>query len=232
MKMHLQIATLLFFLFANAKAQKADTLQLLDTNDVDVAPYCYVWMPDNAKFPDMYFYDTNGKIIRTSDIFKGKPVIFITGSYSCPGFRNNAARIRKETLKKSKTHDIYFVYLHEAHPVNGSPYGPIMNNYYLNVKENVYIERQTYLYQRIDYARRLKRDYTIISPVLIDNEHNDFFLQVFSGPNGYMEFTADRVLKHQRAWYYNKIQKRKTKRRLKQQARKKYKEEMKWIRKI
>ncbi|HLP10763.1 MAG TPA: hypothetical protein VK177_02465 [Flavobacteriales bacterium] len=226
------ILFVLCVLRANSQAQQADTLCLLDTNDVAVSPYCFVWMEDKAKFPDTYFYDTTGKVIRTADLFKDKPVIFITGSYSCPAFRNNATRIRREMRKKAETHDIYFVYLHEAHPVKGSPYGPIMDNYFLNVQENVYIERQTYLYERMDYARRLKHDYNIISPILIDNEHNDFFLQVFSGPNGYMEFTADRVLKHQRAWYYNKIQKRKTKRRLRQQARKKYKEQIKWIRKI
>jgi len=222
----------LFLQVKQGVCQKPDTLRVLDTNDVPLGPNCYVWLEDNATFPDIYFYDTTGKIIRTKDIFKGRPVIFITGSYTCPGFRNNAARIRKETRKKSQTHDIYFVYLHEAHPVKGSPYGSIMDNYFINVQENIYIERQTYLYQRIDYARRLARDYNIVSNVLVDNDRNDFFLQVFSGPNGYLEFDANKKLRHQRAWYYNKIQKRQIKRVLKKAARKKYREEKAWIKKI
>jgi hypothetical protein len=221
---------LLFLAGKTGNCQVGDTLQLLDTNETAVNPFCYIWLQEGAKFPDTYFYDTTGKIVKTSDLFKGKPVIFITGSYTCPGFRNNAKRIRKETRKRSKTHDIYFVYLHEAHPIKGSPYGPIMDNYWVNVKENIYVERQKYLYERLQYARMVKREFEIISPVIADNEHNDFFLQVFSGPNGFVEFSADRVLVKQRAWFFNRIQKRHTKKRLRQRARKKFREEMKWIR--
>jgi hypothetical protein len=199
-------------------AQTGNPNIILDTNDVPVTPMCFMWHAVGDTFPKTWFYDTTGKVIRTNDIFRGKPVIFISGSYTCPGFRNNVKRINKETVKKAKTHDIYFVYIHEAHPKKGSPYGPQMDSFIVNNYDSIFMERQYSLGNRFENAKMTKQKLEVGSKILIDNEHNDFFLQLMSAPNGYMEFSADKILLDQRDWYFNKKQMRKLKKRRRKQA--------------
>ncbi|HLP10764.1 MAG TPA: hypothetical protein VK177_02470 [Flavobacteriales bacterium] len=187
-------------------AQKLDPKTLIDTNETVVSPFEFLVLRPGDMFPQTWFYDTTGNRISTNDIFKGKPVIFITGSYTCPGFRNNTQLMNIETRKKARKFDVYFVYLHEAHPTKGSPYGPKMDSFIVNNYDSIFMEQQKILGQRMENALKSKQKFMIQAPVLIDNEHNHFFLQVMSAPNGYMEFSASGVLIKQRDWYNNKQQ--------------------------
>lgn len=214
------LITALCFFAGSGRAQKINPQAIIDTNKTVVSPFKFLVLNPGDTFPQTWFYDTTGNRINTNDIFKGKPVIFITGSYTCPGFRNNTQRMNRETYKKATKYDIYFVYLHEAHPVKGSPYGPKMDSFIVNNYDSIFMERQKIMGDRMQNAIKSKRKFMLQAPVLIDNEHNNFFLQVMSAPNGYMEFSASGVLIKQRDWYNNKRQMKMLKKRRRKEKRK------------
>ncbi len=156
------------------------------------------------KFPEIYAYNLDGQKLVPDSIFKSKPVIFITGSYSCPIFRYNSKNIYRKMKKKINKYDIYFIYLAEAHPLVGSPYGMKRDSSRQNKLDKIFLEQQKYILQRIEIAKKLKTDFNMISKVIIDNENNDFYNKVNASPNTYCIFTKDGTLKYQRVWFDRK----------------------------
>ncbi|HLP10761.1 MAG TPA: hypothetical protein VK177_02455 [Flavobacteriales bacterium] len=161
--------------------------------------------------PNIYFYDTSGKKVPADSLLKGKPIMFITGTYSCPSFRDNAKRIKKKIRKEKDTYDIYYIYLFEAHPVTWSPYGKEMNNLEVNRKKNINLLQQKTIPERISAAVKANHDFKLNANILVDSEKNSFYRTVLSSPNGYMVFSPTGILREQRIWFYKKKVKTKKK---------------------
>lgn len=153
------------------------------------------------KFPPVYFYNLNGEKYGTDSIFKTKPVIFVSGSYSCPIFRYNTKKLYRYMRKKSKNYDVYFIYLLEAHPLLGSPYGHLRDSSRQNKKDSIFVTQQKYVTQRLAAAAKTRHDFNVYGKVLIDNENNDFFLKLHAGPNSHIAFSKEGVLIEQRNWF-------------------------------
>lgn len=156
------------------------------------------------KFPEMHFYNLNGEKFGLDSVFKTRPVIFITGSYSCPIFRYNSKNIYRTMKRKSKKYDIYFIYLAEAHPLVGSPYGRRRDSSAQNKLDKIFLEQQEFIIQRIEIAKKIKTDFNIFSRVILDNEKNDFYNKVIASPNTYCIFSKEGILTKQRVWYDRK----------------------------
>ena len=106
--------------------------------------------------------------------------------------------------KKINKYDIYFIYLAEAHPLVGSPYGMRRDSSKQNKLDKIFLEQQKFILQRIEIAKKLKTDFNMISKVIIDNENNDFYNKINASPNTYCIFTKDGILKYQRVWFDRK----------------------------
>lgn len=161
-------------------------------------------MNPGDSLPDIYFYDTSGKKVPADSLLNGKPIMFITGTYSCPSFRNNAKRIKKKIRKEKEVYDIYYVYLFEAHPVTWSPYGKEMNNLPINRKQNINLQQQKTIRERINAAVHANNVFKLKANILVDNENNSFYRSILSSPNGYMVFSPTGILQEQRVWFYEK----------------------------
>ncbi|HYG52996.1 MAG TPA: hypothetical protein VD905_18985 [Flavobacteriales bacterium] len=205
-----------FMVFTNCFAQVDDSLRIVVVDTVKLSQLDRLNPGD--KFPPVYFYNLKGEKCGSDSLFKAKPVIFITGSYSCPIFRYNTKRMYKDIRRKSKNYDIYFVYLLEAHPLAGSPYGRLRDSSRQNKKDSIFITQQKYMQERIAWAAKARNDFNINARVLVDNENNDFFLKFNASPNSYLEFSSEQLLLKRRTWYYKNGYMKPVKRKVKKPA--------------
>jgi hypothetical protein len=153
------------------------------------------------KFPQAWFYNLKGEKYGPDSIFKSRPVIFVSGSYSCPIFRYNSKKLYRDMRKKSKKYDIYFIYLLEAHPLIGSPYGHRRDSTRQNKKDSIFLPQQKYVNQRLASAAKARYDFNLFGKVLADNENNDYFVKFHASPNSYLVFSKEGVLVEQRNWF-------------------------------
>lgn len=180
-----------------------DSIKIIDSTKFYADESCFAHLKTGNKFPAIFVYDTLGNKINSDALFKNnRPVVFVTGSYSCPSFRKNAKRLNKFDKTNNDTCDVYVVYLQEAHPKIGSPYGGLLDNFVLNKKQKIKFKKAKHIEERIYYANKLRKDFDLLPNILIDNENNDFFWKVYSAPNGYLYFSAKGELITQRKWYY------------------------------
>jgi Iodothyronine deiodinase len=185
------LATIVIKANATAHLISADTVKIVDTNSQAVNRDSHFVLKIKEAIPEIYFYDSLGNKIYTDSIFNnGRPVIFAVGSYSCTLFRNSVKQLNKYLDSQKEQYDIYFIYVTEAHPVKGSPYGVANDNIERNRNENINIQQQKNIADRILFAVKARKDFKVKFDLLIDNEHNDFFHRVFSGPTGTMIFSS------------------------------------------
>jgi len=179
-----------------------DSIRIISSNKGDINSNDYIRLKEGDLFPNIVLYDTSKNVISLDSIFKdSKGVIFVTGSYTCPTFRGSTKQINQMVSNQIHTYRVYFVYLQEAHPVSNSPYGKSQNNTSENSKAGISIEQQRWIEDRIFYAKKAKKDFKLQANILIDNEKNEFFWNIFSGPNGFMVFSPERKLIRQDLWY-------------------------------
>lgn len=199
------IVTFLFFIICanfNSIAGSDDSLKIHVVKNHPVNSNEYIRLSIGDTFPDIVLYDSMQQIVPVDSIFKdSKGVIFVTGSYTCPTFRGSVKHLNQMVANQIYTYRVYFVYTQEAHPTKGSPYGKGNNNDKENTRAGIFIEQQKFLEQRIYYCKKAIKDLNVKSEVLVDNEKNDFFWKIFSGPNGFLVFSADKKLVQQQLWY-------------------------------
>jgi Iodothyronine deiodinase len=196
------LVTGLFQSFAIAPVLSDDSIKIERSKKTDINSDEFSRLKEGDVFPNIVLYDTAQQIVPLDSIFKdSKGVIFVTGSYTCPTFRGSVKQINQMVSNQIHTYRIFVVYMMEAHPLSDSPYGKSQNNTNENARAGISIEQQKWLEERIFYAKKARRDFKIGSGILIDNERNDFFQKIFSGPNGFMIFTPDRKLVRQDIWY-------------------------------
>lgn len=193
-------------LFTNSYAQVNDSLRIgtVDTvviKDDDKLNTGLARMKTGDKFPSVYFYNLKGEKYGVDSIFKTRPVIFVSCSYSCPIFRYNTKRLYRHMRKKSKNYDVYFIYLLEAHPLVGSPYGQVRDSSRQNKKDGIFVTQQKYIKQRLVSAVKTRHDFNLFGKVLVDNENNDYFRKLHAGPNSYLAFSKEGILIEQRNWF-------------------------------
>jgi hypothetical protein len=188
---------------AKASIGTEDSLRITDSVFSIVLKEEYTHLKLGESIPEVYFYDTLGHKITLDSLFKhGKPVVFITGSYSCPKFRESIPQINAYCKKMGTMSTIVVVYVKEAHPIKYSPYGKTNNNLKENRKKRIRLKPHKFIEERIRQSKKVRADFGLSPIMLMDNENNDFFNKVFSGPNGYLVFSRTRLLEAQKTWFH------------------------------
>ncbi|MBK8982014.1 MAG: hypothetical protein IPM38_06745 [Ignavibacteria bacterium] len=137
-----------------------------------------------------------------SELMKGKPVVLISSSYTCPVFRNKINDINLLWDLYGDSVSIFVIYTIEAHPYPDiSPYFGFVNVGQANINEGIifpqpdtYGERKTMVY-RLDSARNIS------VPVFIDGPCNSWLEHFGPAPNNayLIDTTGIVVTKH--AWF-------------------------------
>jgi|GEM_PF-3878345 len=132
--------------------------------------------------PDFTLYTTDGKPFNFyEELEKGKPILLMTGSHSCPVARGNLKPINKFTKKYKKKLTAVMVYTIEAHPNNAvSPYS-IKNNIWPDEESD--IENPETYKERRQICDFWQNKYGLKPIVLVDNPTNDFWLRFGQAPN-------------------------------------------------
>ena len=126
-------------------------------------------LEDGVVAPDFALQDVEGKkTVKLPDL-KGKPVVLIFGSCTCPPFvASSKATDQLFANYKDRVH-FYLIYIREAHPTDGVA---MQGNQFV-VKSPKTIE------QRRDIARDFARRINVSIPILVDT-HDDNVERTYS----------------------------------------------------
>ena len=155
--------------------------------------------------PDFTLFSENGKQFRlSSELKKGRPVVLITGSYTCDVSRGNMEAI-KTFYKQYHDQAVFFmIYTIEAHPFDmGSPYSPegkiwIVKN---NIRDNIKAAQPKTYKQRVELARKWMTENSIAFPVLVDDPDNFYWKKFGQAPNMVYVITPSQEVFYKQAWF-------------------------------
>jgi hypothetical protein len=155
--------------------------------------------------PDFTLFSEKGKLFRlSSGLREGRPIVLITGSYTCDVSRGNMEAI-KAFQKEFGDHAAFFmVYTIDAHPSDtGSPYSPegkiwIAKN---NIRDNIKAAQPKTYKQRVELARRWMAENNISFPVLIDGPDNFYWKKFGQAPNMVYIIAPSQEVFYKQAWF-------------------------------
>jgi len=133
---------------------------------------------------------------------KGKPVLLISASYTCPIFRGKIPIINQlHSLYKNQL-EILVVYTVEAHPDKDiSPYFGKVNTGATNIKENI-LFRQPVLYgDRIKIVEEMLTNNTLEVPVIVDGPCNEWWRYYGPAPNNATLIDLEGIVRIKHSWF-------------------------------
>jgi len=177
---------------------------------VEPAPLTTDWKDFNGGFnvgshiPDFSFYTVDGKEVTLSAVLRetGKPILLVTGNYSCPVYRNNANAIDSITNFYKDKLNVYVVYTLEAHPSEGAEAYPVIPPAVeQNESDNIHIKQaQTYRDRRRTAAKMRKR-MNIASTIVLDGPGNEWWTNAGYAPNNAYLVDTNGVIVAKNGWF-------------------------------
>ena len=132
-------------------------------------------------FPNFEIVTTDGDRLVNSDVFDGKPVIFIFGSMTCPMTASAAPSVQELYDEFGERVAFIMLYVREAHP--GENFG-----------QSESIE------DKLEYARMLKSFYGIDWTVAADNIDGDLHRALDPKPNSAYLMASDGTILFRSLW--------------------------------
>lgn len=177
------ILILNFFCFKSfsqdsSKCSSSEYYKMLDDVEivVDYSPANFYGPALNQKIQNLKLYDSKGNIFNLYESLSSKPVLLISGSYTCPKFRDIVKDINKIENEFSDEIDLNVVYINEAHPSNEkSVFFNKVNVGNRNIKDNIIYPQPVTYGDRLIMAQQASIKLQIKSTVIVDNPKNDFF---------------------------------------------------------
>ena len=155
---------------------------------------------------DFKLWDINGDSIILSDILNsGKRVLMISGSYTCPIFRNHMSDLNAVAAQFGNDIECFVVYTVEAHPT-GTPM-PYSGN--INPTNPPYYQPQTYAERKANLSDMINGVGTgsyipvpINLPIYIDGPCNEWW-EYYNGPNNAYLIDTNGILFSYHEWFNN-----------------------------
>jgi hypothetical protein len=121
----------------------------------------------------------DGEEVHLAGLLRTKPVVLVSGSYSCPVYRRNGAKIDQLAQRLGDQVHVVVVYGPEAHPEHdNSPYRG--DNWAMPDKFSD-VDLATSFEERVDHARRIGRGPGVIEAV--EPLDNPFWCTYGTAPN-------------------------------------------------
>lgn len=172
-------------------------------NDMD---FSQLGIQKGQKPTNIELHDLTGKTFPLKPT-KNRPMLLITGSYTCDVTRGNLAAIDSLYDKYKGVADIYLVNTLEAHPQSSqSPYSgePAPWHAQKNVMEGVSAEQPRTLDERKELAQRWISEQSIATPVLLDGPGNEFWNQAGQAPNMAILISGEGKVVIKQDWFEEK----------------------------
>ncbi len=155
--------------------------------------------------PDFTLFSEKGKPFNlSSELKKGRPIVLISGSYTCDVSRGNMDAIKKFHEQFGDQAVFFMVYTIDAHPFDtGSPYSPegkvwIAKN---NVRDKIKAAQPKTYKQRVELARKWMTENSITFPVLVDGPDNFYWKKFGQAPNMVYVITPSQEVFYKQAWF-------------------------------
>jgi hypothetical protein len=157
---------------------------------------------------DFTLYDTSGKATQLSKLLaEGKPVLLISGSYTCPRTRRSVVLLLDSLRQVYQDRiNILFIYTLEAHPAppDDCPYHNevmIAAGERKNRTDHVSCHQPKNYYERKEMVRRFIRSTNIRVPVLIDSPDNAWWENFGPAPNNAYLLAPNGMVYRKWGWF-------------------------------
>ena len=152
--------------------------------------------------PKFALKDLRGNEVRLKDFRKKKPVVLVTGSYSCPVYRKRLPELKRLYERYGSRAAFFVLYTTEAHP-KGSP-SPYTGKEWVteeNYQERILVEQPTTYAERVQLAARSQRALQSRIPVLVDKIDNSTWSEYGQAPNAAYLIDSRGVVQIQQEWF-------------------------------
>lgn len=140
--------------------------------------------PVGSLVGDFKLYDGSGdSLVLSQALSSGKPVLLISGSLTCPIFRNKLPVINQVVSAYAGLLDVYVIYTLEAHPTDTSVYFGYINITSQNQTDGILFPSPQNYGGRLALVDTLLQNYTLSAPVFIDGPCNPWWRNFGPAPN-------------------------------------------------
>ena len=152
---------------------------------------------------DFTLYDRQGNPLTLSNVLKQKkPVLLISGSYTCPIFRSQVPVINQVVRRYGDQINIYIVYTFEAHPVNDEqPYGDNVTSDNSNQQANIQYRQPKTYGDRLSIADSMLKSMEIDAPIIFDGPCNEWATHFGPAPNNAYLIDTNGVVFSKHPWF-------------------------------
>lgn len=172
-------------------------------NNKDFSP---LGLQKGQKTKKIILHDLTGKSFQLKPT-KNRPLLLISGSYTCDVTRSNLPAINAMYEKYKGKADIYLVNTIEAHPQSSqSPYSAEPEPWHAvdNIKAGISGEQPRTLQERKELAEQWISEQSITTPVLLDGAKNEFWNQAGQAPNMSILISDDGEVVLKQDWFEEK----------------------------
>lgn len=157
----------------------------------------------NGEFvPDFTLYDTQGGTFTLSDkLATGKPVVLISGSLTCPVFRNKVATINSMMSAYAGLIETAVIFTVEAHPTDTSPYFGYINTGSANISTGITFTQPINYGERKILADTLSHWVSCQAPIYLDNPCNTWWRNFGPAPNNAYVITPNGQVFSKHGWF-------------------------------
>ena len=151
---------------------------------------------------DFTVYSTEGEEFTLSEeLDSDQPVLLISGSYTCPVFRNKTSLINLVETNYGDQISVAVIYTVEAHPTDISPYFGYPNPGSANTNQGILYEQPTTYGERLDIIDDMYAAMNVDFPLFIDGPCN-LWLETFGpAPNTAYLISPDGSVYSRHPWF-------------------------------
>ena len=170
-------------------------LYLSDLNDVGLMRY-------DTLFNFTLYSPTEERLNMEELLSGGKPVLMISGSYTCPVFRYKIEEINQLAEDYADELEVMIIYTVEAHPVGSvSPYFGFENVGNANTNDNIFYEQPGTYGERKAIASEMLDALEINVPVYLDDACNSWWSTYGPTANGAYLVDTNGIVFAKHAWF-------------------------------
>ncbi len=175
----------------------------LGTGKVFPAPADIFTGPEGGKpAPDFLLKDLQGKEVSLKQFRKIRPVVLVTGSYTCPIYRRQLAALNRLYERYGDRVALFVVYTVEAHPIKDpSPYRGKEWVTEQNLREKILLRQPTSYTERVTLASRCQIDLRSPVPILVDGMDNEVWTRYGEAPNAAYLIDYEGKVRLRQGWF-------------------------------
>lgn len=152
---------------------------------------------------DFTLYNTKNQPINLrNELRKGKPVLLLGASYTCPVYRDKLVELNDLYNKYSQKVSIFIIYTVEAHPrIDASPYSGKENITKQNQQDNILYRQPKTYEQRRGILETMTDSMLTLPEILVDGLCNEWWLNFGPAPNNAYLIDSHGIVFEKHGWF-------------------------------